>query len=135
MRIAGIKIYLDMKHRKLIHCNFSRERIEHEIFLDRTFGSAPAFYFIKTCISSITEAGNIRNKHRPVTDFVRVVSVGACPKPMTVDTPVRFIPRSLVLVQTPDSFRIRYRTWFIRWIQSLPPNPNNPVVILLNRQS
>jgi hypothetical protein len=33
MRIAGIKIYLDMKHRKLIHCNFSRERIEHEILL------------------------------------------------------------------------------------------------------
>jgi hypothetical protein len=28
---------------------------------------------------------------RPVTDFVRVVSIGACPKPMTVDTPVRFI--------------------------------------------
>ena len=37
------------------------------------------------------EAGEIRNKYRPVTDFVRVVSVGACPKPMTVDTPVRFI--------------------------------------------
>jgi hypothetical protein len=58
----------------------------------RTFGSASAFYFIKTCTSSfITEAGEIRNKYRPVTDFVRVVSVGACPKPMTVDTPVRFI--------------------------------------------
>ena len=24
--------------------------------------------------------------------------------------------------QTPDSFRIRYRTWFIRWIQSLNRN-------------
>jgi hypothetical protein len=40
------------------------------------------------------EAGEIRNKYRPVTDFVRVVSVGACPKPMTVDTPVRFIPKT-----------------------------------------
>ena len=39
-----------------------------------------------------SEAGEIRNKYRPVTDIVRVVSVGACPKPMTVDTPVRFIP-------------------------------------------
>ena len=42
------------------------------------------------------EAGEIRNKYRPVTDFVRVVSVGACPKPMTVDTPVRFIPEKPV---------------------------------------
>ena len=39
------------------------------------------------------KAGEIRNKHRPVTDFVRVVSVGARPKSMTVDTPVRFIPK------------------------------------------
>ena len=36
--------------------------------------------------------GGIRNKYRPVTAFVRVVSVGACPTPLTVDTPVRFIP-------------------------------------------
>jgi hypothetical protein len=41
------------------------------------------------------EAGEIRNKYRPVTDFVRVVSVGACPKPMTVDTPVRSIPAKM----------------------------------------
>ena len=42
----------------------------------RTFGSAPAFYFIKTCTSSfITVAGEIRNKYRPVIDFVKVVSV------------------------------------------------------------
>ena len=60
----------------------------------RTFGSAPAFYFIKTCLLSfLTEAGEIRNRYRPDTDFVRVVSVGACP-------------------QTPDSFRIRYRKWW-----------------------
>jgi hypothetical protein len=26
---------------------------------------------------------------------------------------------SLIQSQTPDSFRIRYRTWFIRWIQNL----------------
>jgi hypothetical protein len=51
----------------------------------RTFGSAPAFYFIKTCTSSfITEAGEIQNKYRSVTDFVRVVSIGACPTPLTV---------------------------------------------------
>jgi hypothetical protein len=42
----------------------------------RTFGSASAFYFIKTCTSSfITVAGEIRNKYRPVTDFVRVVKM------------------------------------------------------------
>jgi hypothetical protein len=47
-----------------------------EIHPLRTFGSAPAFYFIKTCTSSFIKlAGEIRNKHRPVTDFVRVVSV------------------------------------------------------------
>jgi hypothetical protein len=42
------------------------------------------------------EAGEIRNKYRPVTDFVRVVSVCACPKPMTVDTPV------IILIQVRD---------------------------------
>ena len=26
---------------------------------------------------------------------------------------------SLIQSQTPDSFRIRYQTWFIRWIQNL----------------
>ena len=62
----------------------------------RAFGSAPAFYFIKTCTSSfITVAGEIRNKYRPVTDFVRVVSVFA----YVVDTPFR-------------------QTLFLRW---LPP--------------
>ena len=44
------------------------------------------------------EAGEIRNKYRPVTDFVRVVRVGARPKPMTVDTPVRFIPKKTPVV-------------------------------------
>ena len=57
----------------------------------RTFGSAAAFYFIKTCTSSfITKRGKSGINIDPVTDFVMVVSVGACPKPMTVDTPVRF---------------------------------------------
>jgi hypothetical protein len=37
-------------------------------------------------ISIHNESGEIRNKYRPVTDFVRVVSVGASPKPMTVVT-------------------------------------------------
>ena len=37
------------------------------------------------------EAGEIRNKYTPVTDFARVGSVGACPNTMIVDTAVRFI--------------------------------------------
>jgi hypothetical protein len=45
----------------------------------------------KNIESFITKRGKSGKKYRPVTDFVRVVSVGACPKPMTVDTPVIFI--------------------------------------------
>ena len=40
---------------------------------------------VATSASFIRVAGEIRNKYKPVTDFVRVVSVGACPKPMTVN--------------------------------------------------
>ena len=78
-----------------------------------TFGSAPAFYFIKICTSSfITEAGEIWNKYRPITDFVRVVSVGACPTPLTVDTPVRFIQilPILLLFSTPKRIEMFYST-------------------------
>jgi hypothetical protein len=60
-------------------------------FLKGDFQKVKLFIFVK--FSWINERLVTRdgNKYRPVTDFVRVVSVGACPKPMTVDTPVRFI--------------------------------------------
>ena len=55
------------------------------------------------------EAGEIRNKYRPVTDFVRVVSVGARPKPMTVDTPVRFIPKKTPVSRRADSIMASFQ--------------------------
>ena len=35
MRIAGIKIYLDMKHHKLIHCNFNDNELNMKYLLYR----------------------------------------------------------------------------------------------------
>ena len=56
------------------------------------------------CISDRT--GNSRARFRnPIFHFPNIRWAVIC-----------FMPS-----QTPDSFRIRYRTWFIRWIQSLPP--------------